>query len=407
MRLKTALLTLLLPLVIAAQDRRVRTGAEILLEKNLELLQGLRVGVLCNHTAILPNRTHLIDTLRARGVRVVSLFSAEHGIRGMSPAGARISDTMDRQTGLPVYSLYSVSRETAASRFKDIDVLVIDIQDVGARFYTYFTTVSHALEAAADIRIRCIVLDRPNPINGIDAEGPVLDTSLGSTVGRFPLPVRHGLTIGELTRMAVGEGWITESLALAVLPMEGWHRTMWFDETRLPWVPPSPNMRSLPTAIVYPGTCLFEGTNVSEGRGSFKPFEYLGAPWINGKELAARMNAAGLPGVRFHPIQFTPRGDSIRSPHPKYEGELCRGVFLQVKDRATFRPVLSALATLSELHRLYPTLLRIHAGSFDRLAGSREIRKAIESGLPVDSLYRGWNSSLETFRATSSKYLLY
>lgn len=395
--------------------QRVRVGAEILLEKHLHLLEGKRIGVLCNHTSILPDKKHLVDTLLACGVNITALFSPEHGIRGTVPRGVMIGDTLDERTGLKVYSLYGKRRKSSAQIMSKIDIVMVDLQDVGARFYTYYMTMSYAMEAALEHGKAFIVLDRPNPINGIDVEGPLLDSSLQSGVGRFPLPIRHGMTMGELARMFLGEGWLDRGSAgthdlnhrqLTVIPLEGWSRAMWFDETRLPWISPSPNMKFLSTAVVYPGSCLVEGTNLSEGRGTFKPFEYLGAPWLNNSHLAQELNSLKLPGVRFHPIVFTPHSTS-QTPSPKFLNQRCNGIFIQVIDRRAVRPVSVTLKILETLYKASPSMLAIDSTFFDKLLGTDRFRTALLSGTLNDSIITAMTTDVGNFLSVRKKYLLY
>jgi uncharacterized protein YbbC (DUF1343 family) len=302
-------------------------------------------------------------------------------------------------------------------------VLIFDIQDVGARFYTYASTMAYGMEAAAETGKLFIVLDRPNPINGNDVQGPLLDTALQSFVGMFPIPIRHGLTIGEFAEMIVGEKWLAgnatrrdssttrrgmhSNVPLIVVPMEGWKRNMWYDDTSLPWVSPSPNMKTLATAIVYPGTCLFEGTNVSEGRGTAKPFEYIVAPWINGDSLAIKLNEYNLPGAKFEPMQFTPIPDSSSAPNPKYKNQICGGIYIHVVERKTFKPVSSALQILLAIRNMYSDTFQFHSTQFDRLAGNSSIRTAIErnSKTPLEDYFQ--ERPYQRFLRIRKKYLLY
>ena len=389
--------------------RRVRVGAELSLEKHPDLLKNQRVGVICNHTSVLPNGTHLVDTLLKLGINVTALFSPEHGIRGARPAGATVENETDPRTGLQIHSLYGKFRKPTPAILQNVDILVFDLQDVGARFFTYASTMAYAMEAAAENGKRFIVLDRPNPINGDEVEGPVLDTTLRSFVGMFPIPVRHGLTLGELARMIVGERWIhlSSQLDLTVIPMGGWKRSMWYDETGIPWVSPSPNMKALSTAIVYPGMCLLEATNVSEGRGTEKPFEFIGAPWINGDSLAMRLNELNLTGVRFEPIQFTPRSDSVAAPNPKYKDKKCGGVFVKVVDRAQFHPVEMGMSIIIAIQREYPSQLDIRQDTFDRLAGVKAVREKLgRSGLEP-SRFLTVDVKTDHFQSVRSRYFLY
>lgn len=403
------LMIFLLALASLGQAPIVHIGAEVLLEEQMHLLAGKRVGVICNQTSILPNGTHIIDTLLARGVAIRKLFGPEHGIRGTKPAGAVVEHGTDVRTGIPIISLYGTIKKPSAEMLEDIDLLLFDIQDVGARFYTYYITMSDAMEAAAVHRKAFVVLDRPNPINGIDIEGPILDSGLQSGVGRFPLPIRHGLTLGELALMIAGEKWIQSDfpLLLKVVPMKNWNREMWYDQTGLKWVPPSPNMKSLATATVYPGTCLFEATNLSEGRGTLKPFEYLGAPWLRNREVARKFNRLKLPGVKIHPVSFQPRPDSATGLAPKYSEEMCSGLYLQITDRDIFRPVSASIHLLAVLRSIHPTEFKLGPRQFDKLSGSTGQRTRLEAGESATALSYEWAISTVEFRKLRAKYLLY
>ena len=359
--------------------QRVSPGAEVLIREHLDLLSHKRVGIICNHTSLLPNGTHIVDTLVHLGVNVTTLFGPEHGIRGVSSAGEQVGSGADPHTGLPVYSLYGKVKKPTKEMLANVDVLLFDIQDVGARFYTYASTMAYAMEAAAEQKKMFVVLDRPNPINGVDVEGPVLDTAFKSFVGLFPIPIRHGMTLGELAKMIVGEKWIPEApdVELTVIPIAAWKRSMWYDETGLSWIAPSPNMKTLATATVYPGTCLFEGTSVTEGRGTLHPFEYIGAPWIHGDSLAQALNALHLSGVQFEPVDFTPQPDSAAALNPKFNDRLCHGVMFHVTDRVSYRPVTAGIGVLYQIGAMYPDSLRMYGSSFDRLSGSQRLRELL------------------------------
>jgi uncharacterized protein YbbC (DUF1343 family) len=388
--------------------KRVRTGAEVLLSGPMASLDGKRVGVVCNHTSVLPNGTHLVDTLLKRGIRVTALFAPEHGIRGTSAAGARIADEIDSSTGLPVYSLYGKTTKPNSGMLSDVDVLIFDIQDIGCRYYTYTATMAFAMEAAAQSGKRFLLLDRPNPINGSAVEGTVLDLGFRSLVGMFPIPARHGLTVGELSGMIIGEGWIDDTrLDLEVVKMEGWRRSMWYDDTGLPWVPPSPNMKTLSTATVYPGMCLIEATNLSEGRGTTTPFEIAGGPGLDGKALSESLNALRLPGVEFHPVGFTPRAGGGAGPDPKHRDRECSGVGVEVTDRNLFRPVLTGLSVVESFERLYPGKFTIREGLMDRLLGSDIVRKKLQEGVPPARLLQLNRADFEGYLRLRGKYLLY
>src|SRR5579862_884128 len=387
----------------------VRTGAEMLLAERMKLIEGKKVGLICNNTSVLPNGTYLVDTLIRRGVNVTALFGPEHGIRGTSEAGASIQDGKDVRTGIPVYSLYGKITKPTPEMLANVDVLVFDIQDVGARFYTYISTMALGMQAAAENGKRFIVLDRPEPINGNDVEGPVLDTALHSFVGMFPIPIRTGMTMGELAKLIAGEHWMGKDrkIDLSVIKMEGWKRSMYFDETGLPWTPRSPNMKSLATATVYPGMCLFEGTNITEGRGTDKPFEYIGAPWIMKDTFAFRLNELRLKGVTFEPFQFTPQPDSVAAPKPKYKNQSCGGVYVHVTDRRVFRPVETALAMLTVVMQLFPVWFEFIPSQFDRLSGRKELREGILDGAGLKKLFGIQREGLKRFEEVRKKYLMY
>jgi len=393
--------------MMSASARQVKTGADVLLARYLDSLAGRRVGVVCNQASVLANGTHLVDTLLARHVSVTALFAPEHGIRGTEAAGAVIASGKDPVTGLPVYSLYGASHKPTPDMMKNVDILLFDLQDAGARFYTYASTMASCMEAVRDEGKPMIVLDRPNPINGTDIEGPVLDMDMISFFGLFPIPVRHGLTLGELANMIVGEGWLEHNsrVDLRVIPMDGWKRTMWFDETGLPWVAPSPSMKTLATATVYPGTCLFEATNVSEGRGTEKPFEWIGAPQMDGARTAAKLNSFHLPGVSFEEVRFTPKADTPSVPDPLYNKRKCGGVYVRVTDRKVFRPVLTGAIMVGVFRHM--SRFQMRRGLLDRLAGDTFIGDQVEKGLVDTTMMRRYRREVERFRLMRAKYLLY
>jgi len=393
---------------VSASAQRVKIGAEVLLEKYLDSLAGKRVGIICNQTSVLPNGVHLVDTLLRRGIHVTALFAPEHGIRGSSPAGTQIANDIDPATGIRIYSLYGGTRKPSQQALDNVDVLVFDIQDVGARFYTYATTMAYAMQSAAENGKKFILLDRPNPINGIDMEGPVLDLTLISFVSYFPIPVRHGLTLGELAKMTVGEGYINPSTVdLMVVPMEGWIRSMWYDQTGLPWVSPSPNMKTLATATVYPGTCLLESTSISEGRGTRTPFELIGAPGLKVDKLIQRLNAYHLPGVRFSAMDFTPRADSSTDAKPKFQGKRCSGIFLHVTNRSVFKPVLTGVMIVDLIHQIHSRKFEIKQGLFDHLIGDALVSDRLMKGTLDLHIFDLFKSQMSVYRTIRQKYLLY
>ncbi len=377
-------------------------GIEVLLEERLDLLRGRRIGLVTNPTGVDRALRSDIDLLaRHPELQLVALFGPEHGVRGDAQAGEHVAAARDRATGLPVHSLYGEQREPTDTMLRGIDVLVFDIQDVGARPYTYPYTLAGVLRAAKRAGIPVVVPDRPNPIGGTQVEGPVLEPAYASFVGMFPIPLRHGMTLGELARLfneAFGIG-----AELHVVPMRGWRRGDAEPGRALPWVPPSPNMPTPDTALVYPGMVLLEGTNLSEGRGTTRPFETIGAPYIDADALAARMNALALPGVRFRPVHFTPT-------FSKHAGVACAGVQLHVTDRGAFRPVRTALSLLATIRQLHPEQFAFLEGEppfFDKLAGNDWVRRALLRGETPQAIEQRWQPALRRFEALRRRYLLY
>jgi len=382
-------------------------GIEILLDERIDLVRGKRVGLVTNPTGVDRGLHSAVDLLaRHPQVELVALFGPEHGVRGDAQAGEHVGSSRDRATGLPVHSLYGEHREPTPAMLEGIEVLVFDIQDVGTRFYTYPYTLAGVLRAARRAGIPVVVPDRPNPVGGTQVEGPVLEPEYASFVGLFPIPVRHGMTLGELARLFNEEFAI--GAELHVVPVRGWTRARAEPGQALAWVMPSPNMPTPDTALVYPGTALFEGTNVSEGRGTTRPFETVGAPFVDADALAARMNALELPGVRFRPVRFTPT-------FSKHAGELCGGVQLHVIDRDAFLPVRTGLALVKAIHDLYPERFRFLEGDaqnqgrpfFDLLAGNGWIRQAILAGEPLEAIEARWQPGLRHFEELRRPYLIY
>ena len=375
--------------------RAVMTGIDVLRAEGFARLRGQRVGLVTNQTGRARDGVTTIDLLHeARDVQLVVLFSPEHGIRGTLEG--RVSSSRDERTVLPIYSLYGDTRRPTEDMLAGLDTLVIDLQDIGARFYTYMTTMAYVMEEAAQRGIAVVVLDRPNPVNGVQIEGPTLDEAAMGFTGYFRMPIRHGLTLGELARLFDGENEISGELT--VVAMDGWRRDTWFDETGLPWVNPSPNMRNLTQAALYPGLGAIEMTNISVGRGTDAPFQQIGAPWIDGVRVAAALNARGLPGVRFYPVSFTPSSG-------QYAGEACQGVHLIVTDRRSLRPVRVGLEIASVLHRLYGELYRLDAAA--TLFGSRDGLARVRAGEDPGDVAAGWAADEARWRRRRAPYLLY
>lgn len=407
--IRPKLFFLSLCLVVATVVGQVKTGADLLFEKHFKLIEGKRVGLVTNHSALLLNGKHLADALNEdKRTKLVVLFGPEHGVRGDAPAGAQIDNDVDKKTGVRVYSLYGKISKPTPEMLKGVDILIYDIQDVGVRFYTYISTLSYAMEAAAENHIPFLVLDRPNPIRGTWVEGFNRDDSLRSFVGLHPIVIAHGMTIGELATMYNNEGWLKDGVKakLTVVRMEGWKRTMWFDETGLKWVRPSPNLPTLKSAILYPGTCFFEGVNISEGRGSDHPFEYMGAPYIDAMKWAMALNAYKLKGVRFEPTEFTPRSIEGVVLHPKYEGVNCNGVRVVITDRNKLEPVKVGVYMLSTAKKLFADSVKWRR-SINRLAGTPKMAAAIDAGVPPEKIVGMWKDDVEKFKKIRAKHLLY
>jgi uncharacterized protein YbbC (DUF1343 family) len=375
--------------------RPVDCGIDVLVKNGFKELKGKRIGLVTNHTGRTKAGESTIDVLfKAPGIKLVALFSPEHGIRGL--VDASVGDSKDEKTGLPIHSLYGKTRKPTPPSLKGVDVLVYDIQDVGARFYTYSTTLGLTVEAAKEAGIKVVVLDRPNPIGGLAVDGPVRDPDFASFIAYHAVPVRHGMTVGELARLYNGERSIGADLT--VIPCEGWRRGDLYDRTGLTWINPSPNMRSLTEALLYPGVCLLEATNVAHGRGTDAPFERVGAPWIDPRDFARALNELNLAGVRFVPIRFTP---SAR----QYAGTECGGVQIIVTDWTAFQPIDAGIGLAVTLRRLYHD--RWEPAGLLRLLADRDAYQAILDGERISGVRATWEDQLVEFRAIRSKYLLY
>jgi uncharacterized protein YbbC (DUF1343 family)/CubicO group peptidase (beta-lactamase class C family) len=374
---------------------KVLTGIDVLERDNFKQLAGLRIGLVTNHTGRNREGRQTIDVLnKAAGVKLVALFSPEHGIRGL--LDEKVSDSKDDATGLPVYSLYGETRRPKPEQLKELDALVYDIQDIGARFYTYISTLGYILEEAAKAKLPVFVLDRPNPIGGVDVEGPTADADKLSFIAYHTIPTRHGLTVGELAQLFNQQRKIGADLR--VIKMDGWRRAMWFDETNLMWINPSPNMRSLTEATLYPGVGLLETTNVSVGRGTDTPFEIVGAPWIQGDKLADYLNQRGIPGVRFVPVRFTPKSSVFKD-------EQCGGVNIIITDRVAFRSLVTGVEMALALRHLYANDWKVD--NYLRLLVNAETLERIKRGESARDIVASWNVSLQEFRRARAEILLY
>ncbi len=381
----------------------MRPGIEVLLTDSARLIAGKRLGLLSNHTGVDRLGHRDVDVLRTtHDARLTVLFSPEHGFRGTEDRSG-LPDSRDSATGLPIYSMYGGSRSSAASALDSVDVLLIDLQDIGARYYTYIATATQLLRYAAATHKRVLVLDRPNPVDGTTVQGNVRRTAGdpdSAFVGFLPIPMRHGMTLGELARMA--NDVLAIGADLVVIPASGWHRALLYDQTGLPWVKPSPNMPDLESALDYPGICLFEGTNVSVGRGTPMAFQVIGAPWLDPARVLANIDTVALRGLDVRPTTFTPAAPT----DGKYAGVLLQGLELHVRDRNVYDPTKLAVALLTALHAVHPADFQFRAQSIDRLAAGPELRTAVEAGRPAREIWSAWDNDLARFRVTRAKYLL-
>ncbi|HHY58885.1 MAG TPA: DUF1343 domain-containing protein [Chloroflexi bacterium] len=385
--------------------KQIKTGLQQLIEERHDLLKGRRIGLVTQPAAVTTDLRSAEDALIAAGATLTALFGPEHGFDGAAADGAAVEHTIHPRLGVPVYSLYGADREPTDAMLAEVDLLIFDMQDVGVRFYTYLSTLYYLLRACGRTGIPLLTLDRPNPINGVAVEGPPVTPGLESFVGIIDIPIRHGMTLGELARLINAEQGFGADLT--VLALTGWRRALWFDQTGLPWTPTSPGMPQLITATVYPGMCLVEGTNLSEGRGTTLPFEIVGAPWLDGYRLAVTLNALDLPGVRFRPVYFTPSAS-------KHAGEHCQGVQVHVMDRNAMHAVITGLHVIAACRAQAPECFAFLESSwegrpphFDLLAGDATLREGLALGYDVATLTAHWGAQEAAFRARRAPYLLY
>ena len=390
-------------------NQKVFFGDEILLKENLYLLHNKSIGIVTNQTAVLPNKIHLIDTLLSLGLKIKVLFSPEHGIKGDLTAGEKISSSSDSISGTPVYSLYGDNKTISKEMLKDIDVILYDIQDVGTRFYTYISTLYYVLQSASKTNIPVIILDRPNPLGGNKIEGPVMETAYKSFVGIAEIPIVYGMTIGELANYFVIESIIkTEKKPeIKVIEMRGWNRNDYWYNLKREWIPTSPNIPNFETALVYPGTCLIEGTNISEGRGTDNPFLTIGAPFINSEKLIQALDLFNNKGVSYSASIFTPVDIKGKVSNLKYSGIECYGIEISVTNKKNFNAMEFGIQLFYTLLKLYPKQFQFNNKYFDLLAGSGRLRKDLLAGKTPSDIIDSWNSELNKFKSTRKKYLLY
>ena len=393
------------------RSHTVELGLTVLLTEKRDWIRGKSIGLITNHTGVDASlQSNFLLFAETADCQLSAIFSPEHGLWGAVQDGITIDSTDDadanpsqaRLKNVPLFSLYGQSMRPTAEQLEGIDLLIYDMQDVGARYYTYISTLLYAMEAASDHGVEFIVVDRPNPIGCTVAEGPVLAKGFESFVGIHTVPIRYGLTIGELAMLLKAER--VPSCRLKVAWMRGYERWMWYDDTGLQWVPPSPNMPTLTTATLYPGLCLFEGTNMSEGRGTTQPFEYIGAPWCNGERWAQLLNALRLPGVRFRPIVFTPAPATESTKHAR---QPCGGVAIHVTDRERFRPIETAVHMLATLTSEYRDRFAFLTPNFDRLAGNNWLRNALLNGKPVNEMQERWIAEHQPWANNAKQYHSY
>ena len=389
---------------------KVLTGADVLLSEKLDLIKNKNIGIITNHTAILSNGVHLVDTLfNRKDVKIAALFGPEHGIRGNTADGKSIKNGIDTKTGLKVYSLYGKNKKPTKEMLKNIDVMIFDIQDIGARFYTFISTMFYAIKSSAENNIPVLILDRPNPIDGVDVQGPVLSKEFKSFVGIAELPIRHGMTVGELAKFfnrteVLGTAEIAN---LTVIKMKNWQRDFYYDECKIKWISTSPNMPTLNTAIVYPGMCLLEGTNISEGRGTDSPFLLIGSPYINSKEVIDEINKLDIKGVKLTQQKFTPETIPHKAYKPKYENQLCDGIKINITNRKIFRPIDFSIKLIYTFHKLYSEKFSFRNNWIDKLWGSSSLREMIENNKTPEQIINSWQSQLKRFKLERKQFLLY
>ena len=375
----------------------IQLGLSLLLDEKRNIINHRQVGLITNQTVVNENLDRNMGFL-SDFCCISALFSPEHGFFGSAQDGQKVNSSIDKERLIPVHSLYGDRRKPTQEMVDGLDMLIYDIQDVGSRFYTYISTLLLSMGTASECDIDFIVLDRPNPIGGNLVEGNILDPDFQSFVGPYPIPIRHGMTVGELALLFRAETDL--DLALTVVPMKGWERWMWFDQTGLPWVPPSPNMPTVDTATLYPGMCLLEGTNLSEGRGTTKPFEWIGAPWIDGCDLAKKLNQLALNGVLFRQIHFKPE-------FSKYAKEMCSGVQVHITDRLTARPTEISLHLISTIMASYPDQFEFRSRFFNLLTGADPIQEALLYSKSVTEISQSWPPKNTQFDKKLQAHFIY
>lgn len=389
------------------QKEGFKFGADVLVDDNPELLKGLNIALVCNQTSVLSSGVHLADTLNSiEDINLVKLFSPEHGIRGTFERGINISDGTDIKTGLPVISLHGSKKKPSSDDLSNIDLIIFDIQDIGARFYTYISTLYYVLESAKENNVKVIVSDRPNPVNGITIAGPVLENKYKSFIGIAELPLRHGMTIGEIA-FIFDELFFKGAVDLEIIKIQNWDRKKYYDHFSDNFIPPSPNIPDLETAILYPGIALLEGTNISEGRGTKTPFQLTGAPFINPEKLIEEINSYNLPGFDIEKSTFIPVSIKGMASDPKYKDQECKGIKISVTDRNSFEAVKFGVILIYSLIKLHPSEFKFNVDFFDKLAGNSSLRKYLMKQVDPETIFIEWENDLKEFNQLREKFLLY
>lgn len=432
----TSIITNAEPISSNNNNAPVKTGLDVLVENQLDKLHGKKIALVTNHSGIDKNGISNIvqlytkntvkletiftperavnqqgisngtETQKQNHTQIEKIFTPEHGFTGNIPAGEHVDYDSILSELPPVISLYGKTRKPSQEMLSNIDIIIYDIQDVGARFYTYISTLGLVMEAAGEANIPVIVLDRPNPIGG-NIDGPTLNENYKSFIGKYPIPIQYGMTIGELAKMIVGEKMINPVPELSVIPMENYSRNSFYNETNLPWTNPSPNIPDLEAAIIYPGFCLFEATNVSEGRGTYSPFKLIGAPWIDADSLTNLLNKQNLPGVNFKPIKFTPVSIETMSKYPKFENQNCNGIEITITNRDNYKSILAGVTALWAINKLYQDSLVIRKDSMGRIWGSDNLYMQLQEGKTSSEIINSYQTELEQFIQIREKYLIY
>ncbi len=394
------------PVSAEKPDPRLMFGDELLLKSNLEIIRGKHLAVAANKASILPDGTPLLDTLlKIENVKVDVVFTPEHGYNIDASAGKTIYDSSFGS--ITFYSLYGKNKKPSPEMLQNIDLILFDLQDVGTRFYTYISTLFYIMQAAGENNIPLIILDRPNPIAGIPVEGPVLEPDFQSFVGIAPIPVIYGMTSGELAGLFSGEGMLSSNPRVQVLKMKNWNRHSFFNDYNLKWINPSPNIPDFETALIYPATAFLEGTNISEGRGTDKPFKQIGAPFIKSTDLINELNHFQHEGISIKPVSYTPLSIPRKAENPKYQGILCDGILLNVTNEDELKPLVFSMQLLYALHKLYPERFKFNTAVFDKLMGESHTREMLLMNKTPDEIINSWETGLNKFLKIRTKYLLY